>query len=420
MSTTRLVSCIAVGCAVLVIPAGDRIIHAQQSAQQSPQRMFRSTTNTIEVDVVVQDGQGQFVYGLEPDDLQILENGKPQSIQQFYVVTHNDSALPMPESGIAPQSDQRARRIFVLFFDEGSLSPDSLMRAQQGAQTFLQDRMGAGDLGGVFVGGALYQGKIMPDKIALMSGVRSARPAIENRQSLLAPFREFPRIPGELDAVRIAEGTREVAVRLANQNCREDPIACQYAGGLQRVDNLIETKARLYVGQARVQTEKTMKALRYVIDGLSTIPGRKTLVLFSDGIFIEEMRNSAQMLAAIAARGGTTIYSIDGRGLNHSMGAVPDVTSAAMARSTEFDTGDTGPVIFTQGTGGFSLRNIDDFSRALNMIARDTSTYYVIGYSPADAVWDGKFRKIEVKSRMPGLKIRARKGYAAIALPARQ
>jgi hypothetical protein len=30
---------------------------------------------------------------------------------------------------------------------------------------------------------------------------------------------------------------------------------------------------------------------------------------------------------------------------------------------------------------------------------------------------DGKFRKIEVKSKVPNLKVRARKGYAVIALP---
>ena len=415
MTIWRLVGGAAIAGALIALPAASPVAQSQQTTAPPS---FRASTTVIEVDVVVQDNRGQFVFGLGADDLEILENGKPQPIQQFYLVSHDPLAGKMPETGIAEQAAQRGRRVFVLFFDQGSLSPDSLMRVQKGAQAFITQRMGPGDLGGVFAGGVLHQNRVTADRTSLLAAAHSAKPVIDHRQSLLAAFREFPRIPGELDAVRIAAGTApEAALRLAQQNCKEDAVACQYAGGVAAVDNLIEKKSRLYVSQARSQTERTLKQLGYVIDGLSVIPGRKTLVLFSDGLFVEDMTNAIQMLAARAARGGIAIYSIDGRGLNHGMGAVPDVTSAAMPRSTEFDTGDTGPVIFTQGTGGFSLRNIDDISRAMNLVAHDTSTYYVVGYQPANMVWDGKYRKIEVKSRTPGLKIRARKGYAAIPLP---
>ena len=65
------------------------------------------------------------------------------------------------------------------------------------------------------------------------------------------------------------------------------------------------------------------------------------------------------------------------------------------------------------GTGGLTIRHIDDVGRAFNLIARDTSTYYVIGYQPANSTMDGTFRKIEVKPNVDGLHIRARKGYVA-------
>ena len=71
----------------------------------------------------------------------------------------------------------------------------------------------------------------------------------------------------------------------------------------------------------------------------------------------------------------------------------------ARGRSTAFDTGDDGPYILTAGTGGFMVRNIDDMSRAFGMIVRDTSTYYVIGYQPANPTMDGKYRRIEVKTK---------------------
>ena len=45
------------------------------------------------------------------------------------------------------------------------------------------------------------------------------------------------------------------------------------------------------------------------------------------------------------------------------------------------------------------VRNIDDMSRAFGMIVRDTSTYYVIGYQPANPTMDGKYRRIEVKTK---------------------
>ena len=413
MSVLRLLGgCLVAGALFCVLSASS----AQQTQSSTQKPVFRSSTTVVEVDVVVQDKDGEFVFGLEADDLQIFEDGRPQPIQQFYVVAHDPKAGRMPESGIAPQTAQRGRRVFVLLFDEGSMAAESLMRVQKGAEAFILDQMRPGDLGGVFVDNELYQKRVTADRNALLVAIKSAKPGTEHRQSLLAAFREFPRIPGELDAVRIAEGSAELALRLAQQNCREDAVACNYAGGVQAVDNIIERKSRLFVSHSRILTDRTMTNLKSVIDGLSAIPGRKTVVLLSEGFFIEEMRNQAQMLAARAARGGTTIYSIDGRGLTHGMGAAPDVLRASLPRSTEFDTGDTGPVIFTQGTGGFSLRNIDDISRALNMIARDTSTYYVIGYSPTKTNWDGKFRKIEVKSHIPGLKIRARKGYAAIPL----
>jgi hypothetical protein len=87
------------------------------------------------------------------------------------------------------------------------------------------------------------------------------------------------------------------------------------------------------------------------------------------------------------------------------------------ARTTSFDTGDDGPTILTEGTGGFMVRNIDDMKRAFGLIVRDTSTYYILGYQPDNATMDGKVRKIELKANVPGLKVRARKSYAATKLP---
>jgi hypothetical protein len=94
-----------------------------------------------------------------------------------------------------------------------------------------------------------------------------------------------------------------------------------------------------------------------------------------------------------------------------------DALKRERGRTTAFDTGEDGPTILTAGTGGFMVRYLDDMSQAFGRIVRDTSTYYVIGYQPDNATMDGKVRKIEVKSSVPGVKVRARKSYAAVPLP---
>jgi len=82
-----------------------------------------------------------------------------------------------------------------------------------------------------------------------------------------------------------------------------------------------------------------------------------------------------------------------------------------------FDTQEDGPHILAVETGGFVVRNTNDFQGALARIAEDTSTYYVLGYSPEQTVLDGRFRKIDVRVKWRGMQVRARKGYLATPLP---
>ena len=418
MRIARLVCCAAVATA-LIDPIQSDPVHGQSQTSPTQAPTFKATTSLVEVDFVAFDGQGKFVPGLMPEDLALFEDGKRQTIQNFYLITHDASLRPSAAAAMANGTPaERARRVFIVLFDESHLANDSLMRSQKGAETFIQTQIGPGDVGGVFVNGSMYRGRLTTDKNELLAGIKSARPAFENRQALLAPFRDFPRIPSEMDAVRIEQGAREVVDQLGLDACRRDPFLCQQEGGVDQVENLLQRKAKLYVRQARSLTARTIQNLQYVVNGLSRLPGRKTVMFVTEGFFVEESREILQTVAGQAARAGTTIYSVDGRGLiSTGANADPDVTSASMSRSTSFDAGEDAPFILTMGTGGLSIRHVDDVGRALNMIARDTSTYYVIGYQPANGTMDGTFRKIEVKANVDGLHIRARKGYLATKLP---
>jgi VWFA-related protein len=422
MRNPRPIFGVVLGLAALWAPSvATEPVLLGQAAQQTPQVTFRSTTSSVEVDVDIHDKKGDFVTGLTADDLQLFEDGKAQTIDQFCMVSHARGGQLFPVTGdqeVLPED--RARRIFIVMFDEGHLANESLMRAKQGVATFIKENIGPGDLGGIFQNGRMHNGRLTTSPAELLTGVDKVTVGFENRQALLATFREFPRIPSEIDAVRIAEGSVEVARRIGEAVCQEDPQSCALDGGINQVENLIQQKSRLYVRQARILTYTTLQNLRYVVSRLSRIPGRKTLIFLSEGFFVEESRDDLLKIGADAARGGTTIYSIDGRGLIGSPSATSDVVRMAAGRSTSFDSGEAAPFLLTNATGGIRLQNIDDIGRAFNMVVRDTSTYYVIGYRPENSVMDGKFRKIEVKANISGVNVRSRKGYAAVALPPMQ
>ena len=284
---------------ILGVVLGFSLLGSQTPASQaprptpsSPQLTFRTTTSLVEVDVVIHDKKGDFVPGLTADDLELFEDGQRQQIDQFYMVSHERGGQPFPVTGDQPAlPEDRARRVFVMMFDDGHLAPESLMRTKAGVAQFIKENLGPGDFGGIFHNGQMYNGRLTTSHAELQAGLSRVTVGFEHRQALLATFREFPRIPGEIDAMRIAEGSIEVARRIGARVCQDDPQSCQLNGGLNQVENLIQQKARLYVRQARILTSNTLESLRYVISRLSRIPGRKTLVFLSEGFFMEDARD---------------------------------------------------------------------------------------------------------------------------------
>ena len=399
-------------CAVLLWAAAVVApVEGRQQPPAPPQQMptFRSTSNLVQVDVIVRDQRDNFVAGLTPDDVEVYENGVRQRIEQFYLVRRDVTVKSDAPSAESP------RRVFVLLFDESDLETSALQRIKKGAEQFLLSQFDPGDLGGVVVRGEFYKGKLTTDRTLLLAGIEALKPAFDSRESRLRPFREFPRIPGEAEAARLVNGDAFLLQQLGQQACQDDPRACAQDGGLQRVENHLQQKARLYIGQARESTRNTLDALQMVTNALAKLPGRKTVVLFSDGFFIEESRNLVQHLSGLAARGGVTIYGVDGRGLVGGRKPMPDVLDAGRPLDGTLDTGGDGPEMLADGTGGFVVRRTDDVAKALNAVVRDTSTYYVVGYSPTNAVMDGTFRAISVKVKSSELSVRARRGYIAVS-----
>jgi tetratricopeptide (TPR) repeat protein len=79
-----------------------------------------------------------------------------------------------------------------------------------------------------------------------------------------------------------------------------------------------------------------------------------------------------------------------------------------------FDTLADAPNSLAIDTGGLMIRNENNIGRALDAIARDAGRYYLLAYEPANATWDGKYRKVEVRVARPNVRVRARRGYLAL------
>lgn len=63
-------------------------------------------------------------------------------------------------------------------------------------------------------------------------------------------------------------------------------------------------------------------------------------------------------------------------------------------------------------TDGF-VSESNDINASMKRVADDLSEYYLLGYNSTNTALDGKFRKITVRVKRPGVQVRARRGYLA-------
>ena len=145
---------------------------------------------------------------------------------------------------------------------------------------------------------------------------------------------------------------------------------------------------------------------------MRSVPGRRVLVVITDGDDNNYSRATLKDAIDIAQRTETTIFAISTKaGL---LGSVPGVDAGTVSSGADRDLQK-----LCEETGGtaFFTGDILELERAFTRISKELRSTYLLTYTPTNDKYDGKTRKIEVKlaNARDGLKVKTRKEYKAIS-----
>ncbi|MCA1563108.1 MAG: VWA domain-containing protein [Acidobacteria bacterium] len=386
-------------------------------AQSQP--AFRSSANLVEVDVIVTSRDGRFIPDLTARDFELREEGVRQEIRVLSLITGAGAGGP-PAPDTSAAAGRTAPRIFVFVLDHQNLAPAPLDRARKGLRRFVEREMKPGDLAGV-VSEARGTARLTASRDEVLGEIDSLKPRSDTASRRL-DFVEWPRILNEMEALQIDQGDRALLEAVVGRACESNvaEVSSQQCREVAQAE--LQRKSRQFVIQTRAAAERTVQLLTAVSNHLAQLDGRKTLVLFSEGIIAPEYSARFREIGRMAARARVAIYPIDTRGLDRT-----DASRSLQATAPSdsglsldyFDTSDDPPALIADATGGRVVRNTNNVADALAGIAQETSAYYIVGYAPANTDFDGKYRSVSVRVQRPGLTVRARRGYFATPPAAR-
>ena len=252
MNLRRWTMCAAVVCLVSGL--------ARAQKDQAPADsgvVLRTETKLVVVDAVVTGKKGEYVRDLKQKDFKVYEDGKEQNVKSFTFEADPGS----------PAGSQN--RYLVLFFDASSMNPGDQIQARQAAVKFVDANAG-------------------PNRLM----------AVVNFTGGLQIAQNFT---GNADKLKSVLG----GVKFASVNANEtDPAASpQLNGALNRA-------------AANFAAQDLLLSIENLAKALSTVPGRKTLVLLTAGF-----KMTSQVMSEVTAtvdacnKANVAIYPIDVRGL---------------------------------------------------------------------------------------------------------
>ena len=334
-------------------------MRAQQEPQpqsQPQQPTFRAEANLVRVDVTVVDRHGEPVGSLTADDFAVEEDGVPQTVQSFKFVSVDGRPPAGDENSLAIRSPEHAAAEAA----RDDVRVFVIFWDEYHISRFAEAIKGRRALGD-FVTNAFGPA----DLVALMD----------------------PLLP--VDALRFTRDRRELAEKIAKLEGRFGVYVPTRSAA---EDNMLQSR-----DVARLRSEVVISALRSAAVHLGSIKeGRKAIIFVSQGLTglgLEHMHEIAE-LTETANNNNTAIYTVDPAGL--AVGGNSDILRT-----------------IADGTGAQAFVNTNTPERSLRQVVREASAFYLLGYASTRNPQDGRFHKIGVKVKRPGIDVRARKGYWA-------
>jgi len=385
--------------------------------------VVKISTALIQLDVTVTDSRGKAVNDLKPDEIEIYENGERQKITNFSFVSAvrtaventpaaDKNAVPVPPAVLRPE---QIRRTFALVVDDLSLSFESAYQTRRALRRFVDEQMQDGDLVAIIRTGA---------------GIGALQQFTSDKRLLYAAIERVKWNPignGGISAFAPIEPTFSELTEAAAGESADADEAGNAANAQRSFDEF----------RSSVFATGTLGALKFIVQGMADLPGRKSVILFSDGFKIDEVDEHGfsqggrvleflRELVDVANRSSVVFYTIDARGLQYTgftaadqiTDTSPDAMNAKMAerRNQLLDTQE-GLSYLAAETGGLSIKNNNDLAGGVRRVLDDQS-YYLIAYEPNTDTFDAakrKYNKIEVKVLRKGLNARYRSGFFNVA-----
>jgi VWFA-related protein len=431
----------ALGLFAVAVPAGR--LRGQQAAQPAT---FRTDTSFVLTDVFV-TADGKPVTDLTAADFEVREDGVVQTIRSFEAIDH--SARP---SGVArrnpatiAESEAAAadprRRVFVVFLDTYHVDRDASMVTRKALETFFKSALGPDDL-------VAYMTPHMTGGDISFSS--STDPIVRFFQDNPvwglgdeSPGTETDPLEKEL-ASCIGAGKEGPAIWMNQRSRLREKRALESLRGLvAHLDGIRESRKaviavtsgwRLF-GENELHLSDALRNGRVVgaspigvgPDGVLGTPERNRLGgaasqatcdnLLQQAAFADSRRLFTDLIGD-ANRSSTSFYTLDARGLRTETRPMPTTRlgAAVEARNREripYSTTLDSIRTLGESTNGMALVDSNDVGSALARAAADFNSYYLLGYTSSNAKPDGKYRKIRVSVKRPGVLVRARDGYLA-------
>jgi VWFA-related protein len=422
-----------------LLPAIPALSQERTPVTTEQDEVIKVNANLVNLDVIVKDKKGKPITDLKAEDFTVSENGTPQKIEFFDSTLTTTGETVKPGDTASVQTVTRVpgafpRNIIALVLDGQSTELANLKHVREGMVKYIRERITDTDSVALFSisGGLKLLQSFTQDKARLIAAVENAYDS-----SIVSKTSESRDIAANIDSLRdkIAAGP--------SGSIPSSPAAGAMGSAMAQkmiAERMLEQYIQFRSALSAQQTRPVLAALAAIAEGLRSVPGKKTLVMFSQGFVAPEALDwQVQSTIDIANRANVAMYIIDATGLT---GGTP--TSGALGGNSPLAaiSGDTdmehrrragaGESVFdiarqeglnrqhdllyriSEDTGGHFLKNTNDIAGGLERIDAEIRSRYTLAYRSTDPNFDGSFRKVKIEVRRPDAVVFTRSGYYAI------